>query len=72
MGQRDIVSLLRKSKGKWLNANEISNRLNVSMGSVLASLRRLRKANLIMFENQLTKVGTVYKKIFVYRFKGEK
>ncbi|MBS1267201.1 MAG: hypothetical protein MAG795_01173 [Candidatus Woesearchaeota archaeon] len=72
MGQRDIVSLLKKSKGKWLNAKEISKKLNVSMGSVLASLRRLRKSNLVKFKNKMSKVGTVYKKIFVYRFKGEK
>jgi DNA-binding MarR family transcriptional regulator len=72
MGQSDIIFFLRKSRSKWFNANDIAKRLNISIGSVLACLRRLRKANLIEFRNQLTKVGAVYKNIFVYRFKGSK
>jgi transcription initiation factor IIE alpha subunit len=69
MGQSDIISFLRESGSKWFNANEIAHKLNVSIGSVLACLRRLRKAKLIEFRNQITKVGAVYKNIFVYRFK---
>ncbi len=69
MGQSDIISVLRDSGGKWFNANEIAERMNVSIGSVLACLRRLRKAKLVEFKNQMTKVGAVYKNIFVYRSK---
>ncbi|MBW2970631.1 winged helix-turn-helix domain-containing protein [Candidatus Woesearchaeota archaeon] len=72
MGQRDIIDLLRKSPGRWLNAQEIAHKLNVSAGSVLACLRRLRKSGLVEFQNQMQKVGTVYKKVFIYRFKGPK
>lgn len=69
MGQQDIIHFLRKDRKKWFNASEISSKLNVSVGSVLACLRRLRKSKLIDFKSQLTKAGTVYKKVFVYKFK---
>jgi len=67
MGQSDIISFLKKEGNKWFNANEISKKLNVSVGSVLACLRRLRKAKLVSFKNHTAKVGAVYKKVFVYR-----
>ena len=67
MGQSDIISFLKKEGNKWFNANEISKKLNVSVGSVLACLRRLRKAKLVSFKSHATKVGAVYKKIFVYK-----
>jgi predicted transcriptional regulator len=70
MGQSDIINFLSRGGKKWVNANDIAKKLNVSIGSVLACLRRLRKAKLIEFRNQITKVGAVYKNIFVYRFKG--
>jgi len=67
MGQSDIIGFLKKEGNTWFNANEISKKLNVSVGSVLACLRRLRKAKLVAFRSHMTKVGAVYKKIFVYR-----
>ena len=70
MGQSDIINFLSRGGKRWVNANDIAKKLNVSIGSVLACLRRLRKAKLIEFRNQVTKVGAVYKNIFVYRFKG--
>lgn len=72
MGQQDIINFLRKSKVKWFNASQIAVKLNVSVGSVLACLRRLRKSKLIDFKSQMTKAGTVYKKVFVYKFKKHK
>ncbi|MFH1399712.1 MAG: winged helix-turn-helix domain-containing protein [Candidatus Woesearchaeota archaeon] len=72
MGQNDIIQFLKEKPGQWFNAGEISHKLNVSIGSVLACLRRLRKSGLIDFKNQLTKVGTVYKNIFIYAFKKQK
>ena len=69
MGQSDIISLLKGQKNRWFNANDISKKLDVSIGSVLACLRRLRKAKLIDFRSHATKVGAVYKKIFVYKIK---
>ena len=71
MGQSDIINFLRKSGKRWFNANDIAKKLNVSIGSVLACLRRLRKARLIKFRSQITKVGAVYKNIFVYRFRED-
>lgn len=67
MGQSDIIGFLKKEGDRWFNANEISGKLDVSVGSVLACLRRLRKAKLVDFKSHTTKVGAVYKKIFVYR-----
>jgi Mn-dependent DtxR family transcriptional regulator len=72
MGQTDIIAFLKKYPQRWFNANEIAEKLNISVGSVLAGLRRLRKSGLIEFKNQMTKVGAVYKKVFMYRFKKPK
>jgi Mn-dependent DtxR family transcriptional regulator len=69
MGQSDIISLLKGQQNRWFNANDISKTLKVSVGSVLACLRRLRKSRLVNFKSQSTKVGAVYKKIFVYRLR---
>lgn len=67
MGQSDIIGFLKKDGDRWFNANEISKKLGVSVGSVLACLRRLRKAKLVEFKSHSTQVGAVCKKIFVYR-----
>ena len=72
MGQADIISFLKNNPKKWFNAKEISTKLNVSVGSVLACLRRLRKAKLIDFKPKQTKVGTVFKNILIYKFKKRK
>jgi hypothetical protein len=72
MGQSDIIHFLKKEGTRWFNANDISKKLNVSIGSVLACLRRLRKARLIDFRSDLTKVGAVYKRIFMYKKKIER
>lgn len=72
MGQQDIIIFLKKNDSKWFNASEIASKLNVSIGSVLACLRRLRKSGLIEFKTQMSKAGKVYKKVFVYQFKKEK
>lgn len=39
MGQEEIVKALRN--GNWLLSREISEKLNVSLGSVQSSLRRM-------------------------------
>ncbi|OGM02718.1 hypothetical protein A3K72_02190 [Candidatus Woesearchaeota archaeon RBG_13_36_6] len=72
MGQRDIIDFLKRSRSKWFNASEIASKLNLSVGSVLACLRRLRKSKLIDFRSQMTKAGMVYKNVFVYKFRKPK
>ena len=72
MGQQDIISFLKKNTSKWFNASQIASKLNVSIGSVLASLKRLRKSGLIEFKSQMSKAGKVYKNVFVYQFKKTK
>ncbi len=72
MGQRDIIDFLKRSRSKWFNASEIASKLNLSVGSVLACLRRLRKSKLIDFKSQMTKAGMVYKNVFVYKFRKPK
>lgn len=72
MGQWETYDFLKENKGKWFTAREIADQLGVSFGSVIGSLKRLRRAGLIEFK----KVEGEYqdssslKKIYAYRLKN--
>jgi DNA-binding transcriptional regulator GbsR (MarR family) len=59
MGQQEVFAFLRDSKGKWFTSRDIAEALNISIGSVTMSLKKLRKANIIKFKN--TGVRNTYK-----------
>jgi len=59
MGQQEVYAFLQKNKGKWFTSREIAEALNISIGSVTMSLKKLRKANIIKFKN--TGVRNTYK-----------
>jgi DNA-binding transcriptional regulator GbsR (MarR family) len=59
MGQQEVYAFLRDNKGKWFTSREIAEALNISIGSVTMSLKKLRKANIIKFKN--TGVRNTYK-----------
>lgn len=51
MGQQEVYDFLKKNKNKWFTSRDISEALNVSIGSVTMSLKKLRKTNIIKYKN---------------------
>jgi Mn-dependent DtxR family transcriptional regulator len=43
MGQQEVFSFLKKSKGRWFTSKDIARLLKVSLGSVTNNLKKLRK-----------------------------
>jgi len=61
MGQQEVYNFLNDNKGKWFTSREISEALNVSIGSVTMSLKKLRKTNLIKHKNTGKRNTYIYK-----------
>jgi len=59
MGQQEVFAFLQNNKGKWFTSRDIAEALDISIGSVTMSLKKLRKANIIKFKN--TGVRNTYK-----------
>ena len=51
MGQQEVYNFLKASKGKWFTSKQISQNINVSIGSVTMSLKKLRKSQLVKYRN---------------------
>jgi len=51
MGQQEVYDFLRKNKNRWFTSRDISEALDVSIGSVTMSLKKLRKTNIIKYKN---------------------
>ena len=62
MGQQEVYDFLCKNKGEWYTSRDISKALDVSIGSVTMSLKKLRKTNLIKYKN-LGKRNTYYYRV---------
>ncbi len=50
IGQYEILEYLKKNPRKWFITKEIARVLKMSVGSVTACLKRLRKSNFVEFE----------------------
>lgn len=51
MGQQEVFSFLEENKGQWYTSRDISEQLDVSIGSVTMSLKKLRNTNMINYKN---------------------
>jgi DNA-binding transcriptional regulator GbsR (MarR family) len=51
MGQQEVYDYLIRNSGKWFTSREIADALAISIGSVTMSLKKLRKTNIITFQN---------------------
>ncbi|USN45354.1 MAG: hypothetical protein H6502_04850 [Candidatus Woesearchaeota archaeon] len=51
MGQQEVYDFLVEHKSEWFTSRDISESLNVSIGSVTMSLKKLRKTNLLSYKN---------------------
>ncbi len=59
MGQHEVLEFLKKHTG-WFTSTEISKALDISIGSVTASLKKLREADMVDFKNQGRKNKYIY------------
>ena len=51
MGQQEVYDFLRRNPGKRFTSKEISKKLNISIGSITACLKKLRKTETVYYEN---------------------
>jgi len=64
MGQQEVYDFLKKNKKGWFTSKEITKKLKISLGSVTASLKKLRQSGILY--HRFT--GT--RRLYQYRFKG--
>jgi len=67
MGQQEVYDFLRKNKKKWYSSKDIAQKLDVSVGSVTNSLRRLRESKQVLYK--VNKRDISNRKVFEYKFK---
>jgi len=67
MGQQEVYNFLEKHPTNWFTSKDISNGINISIGSVTNSLRRMREKNEVQYKAIGTKYGN--KKRYLYKFK---
>jgi len=48
MGQQEVYDFLKKNQSKWYTSKDISKSINISLGSVTMSLKKLRNSNFVM------------------------
>jgi len=65
MGQQEVYEFLKANPNQWFTSREISENLQVSIGSVTMNLKKLRKSKLIAYRN------TGKKNMFQYMFKTD-
>ena len=60
MGQEDIIKLLKANPNEWFTSKEISNEINISLGAVTVSLKRLREKNEVEHKKSRTGARNQY------------
>ncbi|MBW2977906.1 hypothetical protein KY331_03615 [Candidatus Woesearchaeota archaeon] len=64
MGQQDVYDFLKKRKAKWFTSKEICQLLELSIGSVTNSLRKLRNSSIVHYKSDSQR-----KNMFLYKYK---
>lgn len=67
MGQQEVYNFLKDHPNDWFTSRDISKGINISVGSVTVSLKRLREKNEVQYKSG----GKRYerKKQYLYKFK---
>ncbi len=63
MGQQEVYDFLKCNKRRWYTSKEISGKLDISLGSITTSLKKLRQCKLVDYKS----AGK--RNLFQYRFK---
>lgn len=50
MGQQEVYNFLKDNPKKWFTSKEISDAIDVSIGSVTMSLKKLRKSQMVKYK----------------------
>jgi len=50
MGQQEVYDFLKQNPKTWYTSKEISEALNISIGSITACLKKLRRTDTVKFE----------------------
>ncbi|HZX44550.1 MAG TPA: hypothetical protein VFF28_02595 [Candidatus Nanoarchaeia archaeon] len=69
MGQQEVYNILKKYRRKWLSSRDIVKLLRSSPGSVITSLQKLRKGDVINFKLERQKGQSVKRRVYVYKYK---
>ena len=67
MGQQEVITFLKKSGNKWLTARQVAEKLNISYGSVVSSLKKLRQSKEIQFKI-VNNTNLRKRKVFAYKY----
>ena len=67
MGQQEVYNFLKEHSNHWFTSREISKGINISVGSVTVSLKRLREKNEVKYKQTAKRFGE--RKQYLYKFK---
>ena len=65
MGQQEVYEFLMNNNKSWYTSKQISSSLNISIGSITACLKKLRKTDSVKYEE------TGNRNEFRYRYKTD-
>ena len=65
MGQHEVYQFLRDHPDKWYSSREINDAIDISIGSVTMSLKRLREKDEVSYR----RVDRQGRKPYQYKFK---
>ena len=68
MGQQEIIDLLSTSPGYWFMARDIHCCLDISLGTVLANLKKMRRSSAIRFKLVKVKTDCGYRRVYIYSY----
>jgi len=68
MGQQEVYNFLREHPDEWYTSRDLKELLNISIGSINESLRKLRERKEINFK--VSVVNNKGKPQYVYNFKS--
>jgi predicted transcriptional regulator len=68
MGQQEVYNFLKVSPNKWFTSKEISQGINISIGSVTVCLKKLRENNEVNYKAVGRKGGK--RTQYTYSFKN--
>ena len=68
MGQQDIYEFLQEHPNEWFTSGEIGDALNLSIGSVSVSLKRLRDTDEVRYQRTKGSGRTPYRYMFIEWF----
>jgi predicted transcriptional regulator len=68
MGQQEVYNFLKAHRDEWFTSRNISDRINISVGSVTVCLKKLREKNEVQFKQMGKQRGK--RSQYLYKFKS--